>query len=82
MPAPAVSYTENNHITTDSRRWPALFGIEDALIDIARDLYDAIGWPGVVFLMAMAGIVLLVPLILLSVLVRLFTPWHDAAKAA
>ena len=29
-----------------------------------------------------AGIVLLVPLILLSVLVRLFTPWHDAAKAA
>jgi Ni/Fe-hydrogenase subunit HybB-like protein len=29
-----------------------------------------------------AGIVLLVPLILLSVLVRLFTPWHDATQAA
>jgi len=29
-----------------------------------------------------SGIVLLVPLILLSVLVRLFTPWHDAPKAA
>jgi len=29
-----------------------------------------------------AGIVLLVPLILLSVLVRLFTPWHDATRAA
>jgi len=29
-----------------------LFGIEDALVDAARDLYDAIGWPGVVFLMA------------------------------
>ena len=29
-----------------------------------------------------AGIVLLIPLILLSVLVRLFTPWHDAPQAA
>lgn len=29
-----------------------------------------------------AGIVLTIPLILLSVLVRLFTPWHDATKAA
>jgi predicted membrane protein len=29
-----------------------------------------------------AGIVLAIPLILLSVLVRLFTPWHDAAQAA
>ncbi len=29
-----------------------------------------------------AGIVLTVPLILLSVLVRLFTPWHDAPRAA
>lgn len=29
-----------------------MFGIEDTLIDFARDLYDAIGWPGVVFLMA------------------------------
>ncbi len=52
MPAPVVPYTENNHTTTNSRRWPALFGIEDALVNIARDLYDAIGWPGVVFLMA------------------------------
>ena len=29
-----------------------------------------------------AGIVLTIPLILLSVLVRLFTPWHDAPQAA
>jgi Ni/Fe-hydrogenase subunit HybB-like protein len=29
-----------------------------------------------------AGIVLMIPLILLSVLVRLFTPWHDAHQAA
>lgn len=29
-----------------------------------------------------AGIVLLIPFILLSVLVRLFTPWHDATRAA
>ena len=29
-----------------------------------------------------AGIVLTVPLILLSVLVRIFTPWHDAPRAA
>jgi predicted membrane protein len=29
-----------------------------------------------------AGIVLTIPLILLSVLVRLFTPWHDAPRAA
>ena len=29
-----------------------------------------------------AGMVLLIPLILLSVLVRLFTPWHDATQAA
>ena len=29
-----------------------LFGIEDWLLQIARDLYDAIEWPGVVFLMA------------------------------
>jgi len=52
MPTPAVPYTENNHTSASSGRWPALFGIEDALVDIARDLYDAIGWPGVVFLMA------------------------------
>ena len=30
----------------------ALLGIEDALVNFAEDLYDAIGWPGVVFLMA------------------------------
>jgi len=30
----------------------SLFGIEDRLVEFARDLYDAIGWPGVVFLMA------------------------------
>jgi len=29
-----------------------------------------------------AGIVLLIPFILLSVLVRIFTPWHDAPQAA
>jgi membrane protein DedA with SNARE-associated domain len=29
-----------------------LLGIEDALIEFANDLYDAVGWPGVVFLMA------------------------------
>lgn len=29
-----------------------MFGIEDALLDFAREVYDAIGWPGVVFLMA------------------------------
>lgn len=29
-----------------------------------------------------AGIVLLVPMVLLSVLVRLFPPWHDATQAA
>ena len=29
-----------------------------------------------------AGVVLTIPLILLSVLVRLFTPWHDAPQAA
>jgi membrane protein DedA with SNARE-associated domain len=29
-----------------------LFGIEDALLDIATDIYEAIEWPGVVFLMA------------------------------
>ena len=27
-------------------------GIEEHLLEFARDLYDAIGWPGVVFLMA------------------------------
>jgi len=27
-------------------------GIENGLLDFARDLYDAIGWPGVIFLMA------------------------------
>lgn len=27
-------------------------GIESALLDFARELYDVIGWPGVVFLMA------------------------------
>jgi membrane protein DedA with SNARE-associated domain len=52
LPTPAVPYTESNHKTASSGRRPALFGIEDALVDIARDLYDAIGWPGVVFLMA------------------------------
>ncbi len=30
----------------------ALLGIEDALVEFAENLYDAIGWPGVVFLMA------------------------------
>jgi membrane protein DedA with SNARE-associated domain len=29
-----------------------LFGIEDGLLDAAEYIYDAIGWPGVVFLMA------------------------------
>jgi membrane protein DedA with SNARE-associated domain len=29
-----------------------LLGIEDALVEFAENLYDAIGWPGVVFLMA------------------------------
>jgi membrane protein DedA with SNARE-associated domain len=29
-----------------------LLGIEDALVEFARDLYDAVSWPGVVFLMA------------------------------
>jgi membrane protein DedA with SNARE-associated domain len=29
-----------------------LLGIEDALINFAEDLYNAVGWPGVVFLMA------------------------------
>jgi len=29
-----------------------LLGIEHALVNFAEDLYDAIGWPGVVFLMA------------------------------
>ena len=29
-----------------------MFGIEHALIDAAREIYDAIEWPGVVFLMA------------------------------
>jgi hypothetical protein len=29
-----------------------LFGIEDALVEFARDLYDAVSWPGVIFLMA------------------------------
>ena len=29
-----------------------------------------------------AGIVLIIPMILLSVLVRLFPPWHDAPQAA
>ena len=29
-----------------------MLGIEDALIDFAREFYDAVGWPGVVFLMA------------------------------
>lgn len=31
---------------------PELFGIEDTLLNAAENLYDAIGWPGVVFLMA------------------------------
>ncbi len=31
---------------------PELFGIEDGLLDAAEYIYDAIGWPGVVFLMA------------------------------
>ena len=31
---------------------PPLFGIEDALLDVAREIYEAIDWPGVVFLMA------------------------------
>ena len=30
----------------------SLLGIEDALVNFAEDLYDAVGWPGVVFLMA------------------------------
>jgi len=29
-----------------------LFGIEHALVELARDLYEAVEWPGVVFLMA------------------------------
>ena len=29
-----------------------MFGIESALLDIVTKVYDAIGWPGVVFLMA------------------------------
>jgi membrane protein DedA with SNARE-associated domain len=29
-----------------------LGGIEDVFLDIAREIYDAMGWPGVVFLMA------------------------------
>lgn len=32
--------------------------------------------------LAAAGLVLLVPFILLSILVRLFSPWHDAPQAA
>jgi membrane protein DedA with SNARE-associated domain len=31
---------------------PELFGIENALLDAAEYIYDAIEWPGVVFLMA------------------------------
>ncbi len=31
---------------------PPLFGIEDALLNVATDIYEAIEWPGVVFLMA------------------------------
>ena len=31
---------------------PELFGIEDRLLDAAEYIYDAIGWPGVIFLMA------------------------------
>ncbi len=30
----------------------ALGGIEEIFLDIAREIYDAMGWPGVVFLMA------------------------------
>lgn len=29
-----------------------MLGIEDALVELARDLYEAVEWPGVVFLMA------------------------------
>ncbi len=29
-----------------------MFGIEHALVELARDLYEAVEWPGVVFLMA------------------------------
>jgi membrane protein DedA with SNARE-associated domain len=34
------------------RKDSVLGGIEDVLLDIAREIYDAVGWPGVVFLMA------------------------------
>jgi len=32
--------------------WTVMSGIEDRLLELARDLYEAIGWPGVVVLMA------------------------------
>jgi len=32
--------------------------------------------------LAAAGVVLVVPLVLLSILVRLFSPWHDEHKVA
>ena len=34
-----------------------MFGIESALLDIVTKVYDAIGWPGVVFLMAVESVV-------------------------
>jgi membrane protein DedA with SNARE-associated domain len=46
-----VTYTEDRY-DPDLERRRQLLGIEEALVDFARDLYDAIGWPGVVFLMA------------------------------
>ena len=36
----------------DRKVRPELFGIEDRLLDAAEYIYDVIGWPGVVFLMA------------------------------
>ena len=38
--------------------------------------------PGVEIVWLAAGIVLAIPMIMLSVLVRIFSPWHDATQAA
>ena len=41
--------------------WSLLGGIEDALLRFVENTYDTIGWPGVIFLMALETVVFPIP---------------------
>ena len=48
-----------------------MVGIENAILDIIKEIYDTMGWPGVVFLMAVESAAIPFP----SELIMPFAGW-------